>query len=296
MRKEHLLIGLSLLTLTACSSEAEPVQSDSTAVSTTTSQTSSQVSTEIQTTQTTTRSSEAKFPYAVNLDDFVKEIATSNGDKHTTYNLTFTTGQEELPQSITLNTKDLNNFGNAIYIRTENDQEVSYPVSLSTVPTQTIRVVGNDGKSRPVKVNTQAKVEAYSDEADTLAISSDTYFLFYNQAGTISFATRNFVDNPGAEALDTQAMVEYVQTSSDESPTTGSDQSDEEKRTEYSATIKKAWQDQKDYIDSITDPKVKQSVQTSHSAAIMEASRLIAENPDDEELINKCVKEVLGEN
>ncbi|MGG7214473.1 hypothetical protein ACQPUY_12785 [Clostridium nigeriense] len=41
---------------------------------------------------------------------------------------------------------------------------------------------------------------------------------------------------------------------------------------EYYIIIKEAWQKQKDYIDSIDDPKVKQSIQTTNSAAIMKST------------------------
>lgn len=62
----------------------------------------------------------------------------------------------------------------------------------------------------------------------------------------------------------------------------------------YYDMIKEAWQKQKDYIDSIDDPKVKQSVQTSQSAAIMESTRLIIEHPEDSEAINASLEKVLS--
>lgn len=63
---------------------------------------------------------------------------------------------------------------------------------------------------------------------------------------------------------------------------------------EYYRIIKEAWQKQKDYIDSIDDPKVKQSVQTTQSAAIMESNRLLIENPEDSEAIEASLKKVLS--
>ena len=56
---------------------------------------------------------------------------------------------------------------------------------------------------------------------------------------------------------------------------------EESTEDEYYTIIKDAWQKQKDYIKSIEDSKVKQSVQTSRSAAIMEANRLLIEHPED---------------
>lgn len=63
---------------------------------------------------------------------------------------------------------------------------------------------------------------------------------------------------------------------------------------EYYIIIKEAWQKQKDYIDSIDDPKEKQSVQTSQSAAIMESNRLLIEHPEDSEAIEASLKKVIN--
>lgn len=63
---------------------------------------------------------------------------------------------------------------------------------------------------------------------------------------------------------------------------------------EYYIIIKEAWQRQKDYIDSIDDPTVKQSVQTPESAAIMESTGLLIEHPGDSEAIDASLKRVLN--
>ena len=73
------------------------------------------------------------------------------------------------------------------------------------------------------------------------------------------------------------------------------DTQEESAEDEYYIIIKKAWQKQKDYIESIDDPKVKQSVQTSRSAAIMEADRLLIEHPEDSNAINSSLKSVLSD-
>lgn len=72
------------------------------------------------------------------------------------------------------------------------------------------------------------------------------------------------------------------------------DTQQEETEKEYYELIKEAWQKQRDYIDSIDDPKVKQSVQTSHSAAIMESTGLLMEHPEDAEDINADLNRVLN--
>lgn len=73
------------------------------------------------------------------------------------------------------------------------------------------------------------------------------------------------------------------------------DAQEESTEGEYYIIIKEAWKKQKEYIESIDDPKVKQSVQTSRSAAIMEANRLLIEHPEDSDAINSSLKSVLND-
>lgn len=63
---------------------------------------------------------------------------------------------------------------------------------------------------------------------------------------------------------------------------------------EYYKIIKEAKQRQQDYIDSIDNPKVKQSVQTSYSAAVAESSALYIKYPDDTDTIDAALKRVLS--
>lgn len=63
---------------------------------------------------------------------------------------------------------------------------------------------------------------------------------------------------------------------------------------EYSCLIKEAYEEQQDYINSIDDTKVKQSIQTANSAAIFKANELLIEYPEDTELINTSLKKVLA--
>ncbi|GAA0084864.1 hypothetical protein UT300007_13030 [Clostridium sp. CTA-7] len=63
---------------------------------------------------------------------------------------------------------------------------------------------------------------------------------------------------------------------------------------EYYNIIKEAKQHQQDYIDSIDDPHIKQSVQSSHSAAIAESSALHIKYPDDTDTIDAALKRVLN--
>ena len=63
---------------------------------------------------------------------------------------------------------------------------------------------------------------------------------------------------------------------------------------EYYMIIKEAKQHQQDYIDSIDDPKVKQSVQTPYSAAIAESTALYIKYPEDTDTIDAALKRVLN--
>ena len=63
---------------------------------------------------------------------------------------------------------------------------------------------------------------------------------------------------------------------------------------EYYKIIKEAKQRQQDYIDSIDDSHIKQSVQTSYSAAIAESTALHIKYPDDTDTIDSALKRVLN--
>jgi len=88
--------------------------------------------------------------------------------------------------------------------------------------------------------------------------------------------------------------VESKEKDEDVQKNTQPDTQQEATEDEYYRIIKEAWQKQKDYIDSIDDPKEKQSVQTSQSAAIMESNRLLIEHPEDSEAIDASLKRVIN--
>lgn len=67
-----------------------------------------------------------------------------------------------------------------------------------------------------------------------------------------------------------------------------------EKLEEYYLLIKEAKKNQQDYVNSIDDPNVKQSVQTPYSAAIAESNSLSIKYPNDIYTINKALKRVLN--
>ena len=63
---------------------------------------------------------------------------------------------------------------------------------------------------------------------------------------------------------------------------------------DYYTEIKKVWQDELNYINSITDPHLKQAVQTPEAAATSEATFLVRNNPGDSAIINESLKKVLA--
>lgn len=309
MKKASVLL-FSVLTLAACSqSETDSNSTDKSSETTTTSTTvvqssssqqmsvaqySSQQTGTVQSSsqQTNSNTQEESVSYAVNLDDFTQELTLQDGSKQTIHHLEFESKQKDQPTTILINTKDLNNTSNGLYITTTGGDEFFYPVSLAEEPTKTITVTNDAGKNREVKVNTVIKVATPEDSSDPLQIVGDTYFLFYNNQGTISLATRNFAENAVGTALDTTNLVEYLQEDSTaETPATPAE-SDVDSDTYYDSILA-AWQRQHDYIVSIEDDAVKQSVQTSHSAAIFEANRLQMEHPEDAAIINESLHKVL---
>lgn len=300
MKKISVLL-FSVLALAACSqsktdSSSSDKSSETTATSTTVVQSSSSqqmsVAQSSSSQQTSSDIQEESVSYAVNLDDFTQELTLQDGSKQTIYHLKFESKQKNQPTAIVLNTKDLNNTGNGLYITTTGGDELFYPVSIAEEPTKIITVTNDAGEKREVKVNTVVKVATPEDSSDPLQIVDDTYFLFYNNQGTISLATRNFAENTVGTALDTTNLVEYLQESSTaEEPTTPAE-SEVDSDTYYDSILA-AWQRQHDYIVSIEDDAVKQSVQTSHSAAIFEANRLQMEHPEDAAIINESLHKVL---
>lgn len=121
-----------------------------------------------------------------------------------------------------------------------------------------------------------------------------------NLSSSTDFASS---DSPKSSATMSSSSVssttiETVSTSINESEgSTGmsaSDQFASNVEDKYYQAIKSAWEKQKEYIDSIEDPHVKQSVQTPNSAATGEATRLQMENPEDSELIDNILKQVLN--
>lgn len=311
MKKVYVLL-FGMLLLTACSqneTETNSAAETSSTVEMTTQ--SSESSSSEQSSETSTQSTEESteesrneeenenYPYAVNLADFTQE---SLPDDKKTYQRDFTTNQENLPKEVSINMKDSDDFDKAIYISPSKGEDLAYPVTITPVPTEKITLIGDDGEKRDVEVNTEVKVEEEKEDNDSLQIAGDTYYLFYNDEGTITLAARNFDENPGEKDLDNKNMVEYTQedssTMEDDAEEDTEESSDDEskdkaKEEKYYDAISAAWQEQQNYIDSLDDAKEKQSAQTPESAANMEARRLEIENSDDTEIIDESLKKVL---
>lgn len=305
MKKGYVLL-FGILLLSACSqneTETNSVAETSSTVETTTqssesssSEQSSEIST--QSTEESTEessSTEDEEDYAVDLDDFYQGEDPAGKPN---YRLEFATSQDDLAPNITVNTKALNNLGNEISIDFTEGEIYKYPVSITSVPTQKITLTGDNEEKRDVKVNTEVKLENYEEDDDSLQIDGDTYYLFYNDEGTISLATRNLDENPGEEDLDDKNMVEYVQDESSSAEGTTEESSednseeDEAKAEEYYDAISDARQRAVDYINSIDDPKLKGSVQGPDGATLQEAERLKKENPEDTEIIEESFQKV----
>lgn len=302
MKRVSILL-FSVLALAGCSqsktdASSTDKSSETTATSTTVVQSSSSQQTSVVQSSSSQQTSSSdtqdeSLSYAVNLDDFTQELTLQDGRKQTVHHLEFESKQKNQPVTIMLNTKDLNNTGNGLYITTTVGDEFFYPASIAEEPTKTITVTNDAGKKREVKVNTVVKVATPEDSSDPMQIVGDTYFLFYNNQGTISLATRNFAENAVGTTLDTTNLVEYLQADSTAEAPVAPAESEIDSDAYYDSILA-AWQQQQDYIDSIDDDAVKQSVQTSHSAAIFEANRLEMEHPEDAAIINESLQKVLA--
>lgn len=102
--------------------------------------------------------------------------------------------------------------------------------------------------------------------------------------------------SPSVEnGIESKEEDENVQenTEQDTKPDKKTDTKSEVTEKEYYDLIKEAWQKQNDYINSIDDPKVKQSVQTAQSAAIFKSNELLLEHPEDYEAINESLTKVI---
>ena len=120
---KYLTIVISLIVWTACSKNENSSEVTSTSTLSTVTETSTtfptsdtKSSSEQTSSSTSNENTEQDFPYAVNLDDFVQKIKPNETDEKILYHLTFVTNQKNVPTTITLNIKDLNNLGKGIYI------------------------------------------------------------------------------------------------------------------------------------------------------------------------------------
>lgn len=91
-----------------------------------------------------------------------------------------------------------------------------YSATITNIPTKEITLFngpGSESGERSVKVNTQLQLKfnkSYEESAFPFeTFDGDIMYLFYNNQGKLSLATRNYAGNVGAEDIDT--MMEYVQ-------------------------------------------------------------------------------------
>ncbi|MDU4739711.1 hypothetical protein [Clostridium sp.] len=110
----------------------------------------------------------------------------------------------------------------------------------------------------------------------------------YSELSTSQFVTSTQSSVKESEKTEDEDVQKNIQ--QDTKP----DTQPEATEKEYYDLIKEAWQKQKDYIDSIDDPKVKQSVQTTNSAAILKSNELLLAHPEDSEAINASLEKVLS--
>ena len=293
VKKRYFFVFASLFVLVGCNTNKTQTNTEESASNSTTIESSSFDSAEsINSTSVTEEGlkNDSDFAYSVNINDFTKEVVVDKeGDKEKTYNKDFTRNK----QTIVINMKDLNDYGKGIYISpidgSTGDTMSFYPISIIDKDTNEIEVKSSDGQIRNVKVNTEFTFKTFPGNEDLLNLVGKKGYLFYNDQGTISIAFP-----------DVDEFVEFIERTntgandgSNDNTGKESNLQNDEKRKEYYDLIYQAWDKQRKYIESIEDPQVKQSVQTSFSAAMMESTRLMYEFPDDAEIINEALQLVL---
>lgn len=131
---------------------------------------------------------------------------------------------------------------------------------------------------------------------DSSALSSESN-IPKDSNTTESESTINTIETSTETYLSEQSESSSYETTENSASECSSNQENEDeaaKIEEYYVLIKTAWQKQVDYIESIEDPKVKQSVQSSLSAANFEATSLRLENPNDSGLILTALQKVVS--
>lgn len=106
----------------------------------------------------------------------------------------------------------------------------------------------------------------------------------------------NLKDSNSENTLDTSVNMLDSEESTFEthSLSSSSNQEPTNNSENYYQQIKDAWQKEKDYVEAIEDPKLKQSVQTPSAAANAMASKLEMENPADSKIIESSLQKVLA--
>ena len=115
----------------------------------------------------------------------------------------------------------------------------------------------------------------------------------------VESTTNQEVVSPPSESISSSVLSsEPAQSSSQviQSTTTtiSSEPINQAQNQDYYTEIKKVWQHELNYINSITDPHLKQAVQTPEAAATSEATFLLGTHPEDSTIINESLKKVLS--
>lgn len=146
--------------------------------------------------------------------------------------------------------------------------------------------------SKSVANNTSEKVETLQsiaeDSSDKVESNSEN-----NTEYTSNSSNDNSNKNQNVNFLLNEYDSESIQ-DTESSENTHSDVKQGLTEEEYYMIIKEAKQRQQEYIDSIDDPKFKQSVQTSYSAAVSESTVLSIKYPEDTDTIKKALNRVLN--
>ncbi|MHC5373070.1 hypothetical protein ACYSNU_04645 [Enterococcus sp. LJL120] len=167
----------------------------------------------------------SEFPYAVDIEKLIN-FRDEGGAHPISDEAVFVASGVNNPNKITLGEGPYYALGLCLtiypYDATDSQENgIVYVISFKDVPTKEIEIfggIGTDGAVRIVKVNTEIELTKYYQEEDTEDgsinsyndLEGEVYYLFYNNQGTVSLATKNFARNV-LTAEETKIMLEYTQ-------------------------------------------------------------------------------------
>ncbi|MGL5069003.1 MAG: hypothetical protein ACRC6T_14505 [Sarcina sp.] len=161
-------------------------------------------------------------------------------------------------------------------------------------PTNTATSQAEDSTKISVDESEKAVVSSENTESKEQETQEDTKPKTENIEEKAESKTENIKSKVEVKTDEVEENIKpEVEKESEKIENTTENAEQKEKEEHYYTLINNAMQKQIDYINSIEDPREKQSVQSSMSAAIGEATLLEINHPEDSEIIQTSLQKVL---